>query len=362
MNRHLRLNATALCATLALMACGDSPGTEEVVTETAAMEEETQEVSLPPAPAAEPQEAEISAEGQAFLDENAAREDVRVTESGLQIEVLEEGTGESPDADDVIRIDYEISMPDGTVLDSSEANGAPIVVPSYEALQLPGLIEALPQMKEGGRWRIVMPPALGFGAQGLPGGLAGPGEPIIFEVGLVEVIDPENQERLDALRDEEMARMQARQEEMMAAFEAQAAENAEASQEFLAEVAAREGVSATETGLLYEVVEDTGEGESPTAADTVRVHYRGTLPTGEEFDSSYSRGQPATFPLGGVIPGWTEGLQLMDVGDTYRFYVPADLAYGERGTPGGQIGPNQALIFDVELLGIENSGGASDGE
>ena len=105
----------------------------------------------------------------------------------------------------------------------------------------------------------------------------------------------------------------------------------------------------TESGIAYEVLKNA-DGEKPTAADTVKVHYAGTLIDGTEFDSSRRRGQPATFPLGGVIPGWTEGLQLMPTGATYRFHIPSHLAYGERGP--ASIGPNQVLVFEVELLEI----------
>ncbi|WP_051881552.1 FKBP-type peptidyl-prolyl cis-trans isomerase [Parvularcula oceani] len=299
--------------------------------------------------------AEGNAEVDAFLAENAAMDGVTVTESGLQVETLEEGEGESPEATDVIRIEYEARFADGRLFDSSEANGAPVVLPSYEVLQLPGLIEAVPMMQEGERARFVLPPDLAFGEAGMPGGMVGPNEALIFDMTLVEVVDPEDEARLEELRAEEEARFEERRAAAMAEFEAMGQENAQASEAFLAETAAREGVETTESGLQYQVVEDAGDGESPAATDVVRVHYRGTLPSGEEFDSSYSRGQPATFPLNQVIPGWTEGVQLMDVGDTYRFFVPAGLAYGETGTPGGPIGPNQALIFDVELLGIEDA-------
>src|SRR3546814_3175617 len=96
-----------------------------------------------------------------------------------------------------------------------------------------------------------------------------------------------------------------------------------------------------------------GNGARPGPADTVEVNYRGTLLDGTEFDSSYSRGQPATFSLSQVVAGWTEGLALMPVGSKYRFWIPSELGYGARGTPGGPIGPNATLVFDVELLSID---------
>lgn len=120
---------------------------------------------------------------------------------------------------------------------------------------------------------------------------------------------------------------------------------------FLAENAKREGVKTTESGLQYEVLEAT-IGQKPKATDTVRVHYEGTLIDGTVFDSSYKRGESISFPLNGVIKGWTEGLQLMAVGSKYKFFIPYQLAYGEHGA-GASIPPYAALIFTVELLGIE---------
>ena len=125
----------------------------------------------------------------------------------------------------------------------------------------------------------------------------------------------------------------------------------EAGEKFLAENAKREGVKTTASGLQYEVLETT-LGQKPKATDSVKVHYEGTLIDGTVFDSSYRRGEPISFPLNGVIKGWTEGLQLMSVGSKYKLFIPYQLAYGERGA-GGSIPPYAALIFTVELLGIE---------
>ena len=122
-------------------------------------------------------------------------------------------------------------------------------------------------------------------------------------------------------------------------------------EKFLAENAKREGVKVTESGLQYEILEPS-LGQKPKATDTVRVHYEGTLIDGTVFDSSYKRGESISFPLNGVIKGWTEGLQLMSIGSKYKFFIPYQLAYGERGA-GASIPPYAALIFTVELLGIE---------
>ena len=123
-----------------------------------------------------------------------------------------------------------------------------------------------------------------------------------------------------------------------------------AGQAFLDENGKKEGVTTTASGLQYEVLTN-GTGATPVETDQVTVHYHGTLVDGTVFDSSVERGQPATFPVNGVIPGWVEALQLMNVGSKYKLYIPSDLAYGERGA-GGSIGPNETLIFEVELLSI----------
>ena len=120
---------------------------------------------------------------------------------------------------------------------------------------------------------------------------------------------------------------------------------------FLAANAKRPEVKTTESGLQYEVITE-GKGQKPSETDVVKVHYKGTLIDGTIFDSSYDRGEPAEFPLNGVIKGWTEGLQLMSVGSKYKLYIPYQLGYGERGA-GGTIQPYSALIFDVELLEIK---------
>jgi FKBP-type peptidyl-prolyl cis-trans isomerase len=120
---------------------------------------------------------------------------------------------------------------------------------------------------------------------------------------------------------------------------------------FLAANKAKDGIKTLPDGLEYKVVKE-GTGPKPTANDTVTVNYRGTLTNGTEFDSSYKRGQPATFSVGGVIHGWTEALQLMPVGSKWELYIPPDLAYGDNPPPGSGIAPGSALVFEVELLSI----------
>ncbi len=145
------------------------------------------------------------------------------------------------------------------------------------------------------------------------------------------------------------AELQARREQE---FKAVAAQNLENGSKFLEENKKKSGIKTTASGLQYEII-STGKGKtrkSPKATDTVTVHYVGTLIDGTEFDSSIKRNQPATFPLNGVIKGWTEGVQLMKTGDKFKFYIPASLGYAENAA--GLIGPNSTLIFEVELLSV----------
>jgi FKBP-type peptidyl-prolyl cis-trans isomerase FklB len=140
------------------------------------------------------------------------------------------------------------------------------------------------------------------------------------------------------------------QEYFLALSEKKSQEASAEGSSFLVENAKKEGVITTSSGLQYEIITN-GTGATPTETDKVTVHYHGTLIDGTVFDSSVDRGQPATFPVNGVIPGWVEALQLMNVGSKYKLYIPSDLAYGEGGA-GGSIGPNATLIFEVELLSI----------
>ncbi|WP_375206994.1 FKBP-type peptidyl-prolyl cis-trans isomerase [Hyphococcus sp.] len=331
MRKSLLLAATAA---LALAACGEkeeSDAAAEAETDAAA---ETETAG----PAADlPDEAKTQAElkadfeklaaenlaaSKAFLEENKARDDVEVTSSGLQYTVLEEGPkdGLSPDSTDLVVVHYVGTLKDGMEFDSSRARGAAAQFPLNRVI--PGWTEGVQLMSEGDRYRFFVPPDLAYGEMGTPGGPIGPNEALIFDVELIKV---QNAER-----------------------------NLETANAFLSENAKKEGVKATDSGLQYEVISKGPEdGESPDASDTVEVHYQGTLLNGTEFDSSYARGQTVEFPLNRVIPGWTEGVQLMSEGDKYRFFIPPDLAYGETGTPGGPIGPNEALIFEVELVSVK---------
>ncbi|HUP57069.1 MAG TPA: FKBP-type peptidyl-prolyl cis-trans isomerase [Bdellovibrionota bacterium] len=150
----------------------------------------------------------------------------------------------------------------------------------------------------------------------------------------------------------QMALMNA-QKSAMEKEQKSSADNVAKGQKFLDDNKAKPGVKTTKSGLQYQTITE-GKGPAPKATDTVQVHYKGTLIDGTEFDSSYSRGQPAEFPLNGVIKGWTEGLQLMKVGGKSRFVIPSDLAYGPRGN--SSIPGNSVLVFEVELIKIVKKG------
>ncbi|HET9211589.1 MAG TPA: FKBP-type peptidyl-prolyl cis-trans isomerase [Thermoanaerobaculia bacterium] len=170
--------------------------------------------------------------------------------------------------------------------------------------------------------------------KGLNAGLAG-------EKGMLT--DAEMQSTMQAFQQQVVARQQAKQKEVGEKNKAEGAA-------FLEKNKSRAGVKTTASGLQYEVLKE-GSGPNPKPTDTVTVNYKGTLMDGTTFDSSYDRGEPATFVLNQVIPGWTEGVQLMKPGAKYKFYIPANLGYGEQGA-GGVIGPNAPLVFEVELLSI----------
>jgi FKBP-type peptidyl-prolyl cis-trans isomerase FklB len=173
-------------------------------------------------------------------------------------------------------------------------------------------------------------------ARGMKDALAG---------GKTLLTDEQAQAVLTEVRNELQKKQQEKQQEASAA-------NKKEGEAFLAGNKTKEGIVTLPSGLQYKIMKE-GTGPKPTASDSVVCNYRGTLINGTEFDSSYKRGQPATFPVNGVIKGWTEALQLMPVGSKWQLFVPADLAYGDRGA-GADIGPDATLIFEVELLSIED--------
>lgn len=300
-----------------------TPAGEPDAAMTDAAESAGEVADLAPAPADPKAAAENKAAGEKFLAEAATRPGVRTLPDGLLYEVLKEGPdgAGTPGAADLVDIDFVGTKIDGREFQSSAKQGAAAHFP-LSAVAGTWTETGLKLMTVGDRYRFFVPSALAFGEKGTPGGPIGPNEALIYEVELLKITNAET--------------------------------NLKAAEAFLAENARKAGVKTTASGLQYEVVtEGPAGGKRPTDADIVKVHYRGALIDGTEFDSSYARGEPAEFPLGQVIAGWTEGVQLMKVGDKFRFYIPPNLGYGPSGTPGGPIGPNEALVFDVELLAVK---------
>lgn len=161
--------------------------------------------------------------------------------------------------------------------------------------------------------------------------------------------DDDAKAALTQLKTEMNAKMQAQQQAMQAKSQEEAAGNKKLGEAFLSANKTKEGVVTLPSGLQYKILKE-GTGPKPTASDTVTCNYKGTFIDGTEFDSSYKRGEPTSFSVGGVIKGWTEALQLMPVGSKWELFIPSDLAYGDPGRPG--IAPGSTLIFEVELLSI----------
>ena len=258
-------------------------------------------------------------EGKAFLEKNKKREGVITLPSGLQYEVITEGTGPQPTAQDKVQTHYHGTLIDGTVFDSSVDRGQPATFGVNQVIK--GWQEGIPLMRVGSKYKFYIPQDLAYGLKAPSPKIPG-GSTLIFEVELLD-INPGEKELMKTIQ---------------------------AGQDFLTENAKKKGVIITPSGLQYiKIVE--GDGPKPTKADKVKVHYHGTLIDGTVFDSSVERGQPATFGVMQVIQGWQEGIPLMSVGSKYRFFIPYELAYGKRAA-GAKIPAGSALIFDVELFEI----------
>lgn len=331
----LFIRITALLSALIIAACSsdDKPADEnaETAQEAADALTETPTVREMDTMADKYTQANV-----AYLETNKAKDGVIVTESGLQYRVMEEGDGASPTIADFVTVHYAGRFIDGKEFDSSYTRGEPATFPAGRLI--PGFTEALTLMQVGDKWEVTIPSEIAYGPEGAGGGVIPGDSTLIFELHLLNVM---NEEEAEELANQQRAEYEAAQQ----AFR-------QAQLDFLSDNLKKDGVRATESGLQYRVLEE-GEGEAPTETSKVTVHYAGTLTTGEEFDSSYKRGEPIQFPLNGVIKGWTEGVQLMKPGAKYEFYLPYDLAYGERGTPSG-IPPYATLIFIVELISVDS--------
>jgi len=245
-----------------------------------------------------------------FLEENAQRDGVTVTSSGLQYRVIEDSEGAVPTDDTAVVIHFIGTFVDGSEFNNTYEQETPSMIVVSELL--PGLREGVQLMNVGAIYEFVLPAELSYGNNppaGIPRGAA-----LIYEIELI------HDNSLDLV--------------------------------FLEENAEEEGIEVTESGLQYRVIEE-GEGETPDANSVVNVEYTGTFIYGDIFDTSRNTDNPATFNVGGVISGFSEGLQLMQEGSRYELFLPADIAYGSNPPPG--IYPGATLIFDVELISVSGN-------
>lgn len=283
----------------------------------------------PMAADAAPETSEESAMDAYFANHipwDSSREGVVRTESGLEYVIVSQGPegGLSPLARDRVEVHYEGRLArNGEVFDSSFARGERSSFGLNQVIA--GWTEGLQYMSEGDDAVFYIPADLAYGQNPRPGGVIQPGDDLVFRVELNKVFPAPPPKEVDA----------------------------QAWETYTPWDSSREGVRKTESGLEYVILEAVEEGPSPQPQDRVVVFYEGRLDSnGEMFDSAYQRGEPMIFPAGRLIPGWVEALSLMKRGERWLIHVPADLAYGEEGTPGGPIPPNADLNFELELLDV----------
>ena len=293
------VSALAILATLTLTACGQAATTGRTLA--------TPTTSAAANAPTEPPAATVAAP---TVPTPAAQGNAMTTPSGLQYIELAAGDGPAPQPGDIVSVHYTGTLTDGTVFDSSYKRGEPIKFPLGRGRVIRGWDEGIALMKKGGKARLIIPPQLGYGAQGA-GGVIPPNATLVFEVELVDI----QASKVSGPTKVDEAKY-----------------------------------VTTPSGLKYYDIK-VGDGASPAKGQKVKVHYSGWLTDGTLFDSSVERGQPFSFTLGAgeVIPGWDEGVATMKVGGKRQLVIPPSLGYGAQGA-GGVIPPNATLIFEVELL------------
>ena len=261
------------------------------------------------------------------------------TESGIHYIIEKEGSGVHPAAEDIVRVHYKGTLLDGTVFDSSIERGEPIEFALDGVIK--GWTEGIPLFSKGGKGTLFIPSHLAYGSNPRPGGKIKSNDVLIFEVELLDIITAA----------EYAAKEGKKFHEKLAAHIAPAKEKMGAKDDAALQAHIKKhklDVQKTEDGIYY-IIEKAGGEKKPNITSSVTVHYTGLLLDGTKFDSSVDRGQPATFPLTRVVPGWSLGIPLFGKGGKGTLLIPSHLAYGERGA-GGDIGPNSCLIFEVEIL------------
>jgi len=299
-----------------LLACEEPPPEPEASSTPTPKPAATPAAAAPtrPAVAAKPPEPPAPKSIPAPEDVAAPAKDAKKTASGLFTKVLTKGTGkDKPKLEDRVKVHYTGWTKDGKMFDSSVQRGDPATFGVGGVIK--GWTEALQLMVVGEKRRLWIPPALAYGENP---GMGAPAGQLTFDVELLEIL--QSPKPWPVPTDVKAAPKTAKK---------------------------------TDSGLAYKLLTKGKGKQHPTAKDRVTVHYAGWTPDGKQFDSSVTRGEPTTFPLGGVIKGWTEGVQLMVEGDKMRFWIPSELAYGDKPTrPGAPAGP---LVFDVELISIAGS-------
>ncbi len=255
-----------------------------------------------------------------YLEDNNL--DFKSTESGIYYSIEKEGQGGHPTSEHIVNTHYKGYRLDGKTFDSSYERGEPIEFPLSGVIK--GWQEAIPLLQKGGKGTFLIPSGIAYGARGAGADIP-PNTVLAFDVELLNFYHPDEQAKMQAEKDE------AKIVEFLKANNINA--------------------KRSDDGIYYTISKE-GNGEHPSVSNKVTVHYEGKLLNGMVFDSSIKRGQPATFPLSGVVPGWQLGVPLLSKGGKGTLYIPSGLAYGSRGA-GGSIPPNSVLIFDVELLEIQ---------
>lgn len=290
-------------------------------------------------------EKEIASKAQNGIDDQLLKDYIKSknlnalkTASGIYYVIDKSGNGKHATAADKVKVHYKGYKLDGSTFDSSYDRGQPIEFPLSGVIK--GWTEGIPLLEEGGKGTLLIPSSLAYGQNAPPGSTIKANEVLLFDVELIKINpEPETTEAAAPVKEEANTTVANSpdptvQDKLM--------------QDFIKKNKLK--AKKTASGLYY-VIDKKGNGKHATAADQVKVHYKGTLLDGTQFDSSYDRKEPITFPLSGVIKGWTEGIPLLEEGGKGKLIIPSALGYGANGA-GGVIKANEILVFDVELLQI----------
>lgn len=296
-------------------------------------------------------EKAIASKAQNGIDDKLLKEYIKAknlkalkTASGIYYVIDKKGNGKHATAADKVKVHYKGYKLDGSTFDSSIDRGEPIEFPLSGVIK--GWTEGIPLFEEGGKGTLLIPSSLAYGQNAPPGSTIKPNEVLLFDVELIK-INPEAEKPAEAHNDHD-----GHDHGNEAVNNAVNSPDPTVQDKLMQDFIKKNNLKAQKTASgLYYVVDKKGNGKHATASNQVKVHYNGTLLNGTKFDSSYDRGEPITFPLSGVIKGWTEGIPLLEEGGKGKLIIPSALGYGASGA-GGVIKANEVLVFDVELLEI----------